>query len=87
MFLAVAAVLLFIAGRLREDARRFAAESIEAPVVATRLIPAVGETGTVFEVTYRPAAVDAGPDRTEAVPLALWEAARNDGRVRLKRTL
>ena len=86
VFLTVAAALLFIAGRLREDARRFDTESIAAPVVATRFIPAVAKTSTVFEVTYRPAAIGAGPDPTEAVPLALWEAARIEGRVRLKRT-
>ncbi len=85
MLVVAAGVLLFIAGRLQQDARRFAIESVEVPVVSSRVVPATASTGTVYELTYRlTAAAGPGIERTEVVPVSVWETAAASGGVRLK---
>ena len=85
VFLGVAVVLFAVAGTLLWDARRFASEAIAMPVVASRVVPAGGQTSTAYELTYRGLS-PAGDsiDQVEAVPVAVWEAAVRSGQVRLK---
>jgi hypothetical protein len=84
VLLAVSGVLLTIASWQYADARRFSREAIDAPLMSARLVPAAAQSSTAFELTYRTAPGPA-PDRTERVPVALWESAQESGRVRLKR--
>ena len=86
VFLGVALVLFAVAGTLLSDARRFASEAIATPVVASRVVPAGGQTSTAYELIYRGLSPDGGSrDQVEAVPVAVWEAAARSGSVGLKR--
>jgi hypothetical protein len=86
VFLGVAIVLYAVAGTLLRDARRFASEAIAAPVVASRVVLAGGQTSTAYELIYRGLSPAGDPlVQVETVPVAVWEAAVRSGQVRLKR--
>jgi hypothetical protein len=86
VFVAVGGLVLTVAWRLDRDARRFSTESVEAALVAARVVPASGMTSTVYEVTYQPGSgAGLGSPRTEAVPVSIWESASRSGRVPTKR--
>jgi len=85
VFVVVAGLLLFLAVRMSQDARRSELGSFEASVIDARIVRATAVSSTVYELTYRVAIADRPSiERTESVPVAIWEAATAAGRVRVE---
>jgi hypothetical protein len=75
-FLFVGGLFFLIGGRPLLEAWRYRhAIRVEAVVTAAALRPATETSGTRYEISYHAIAEGRATDRTEAVPVHLWESA------------